>query len=198
MALQPPTPVPVTRRQFLRDGGRLAAMTGLGAFLGVAASRTGTGPSYVWQIDPAKCVYCGNCATACVLKPSAVKCVQSYEICGYCDLCTGFLRTDAPELGTAAEDQLCPFAAIKRTFIEDPYFEYEIDESACVGCARCVQGCSAYGNGSMFLQIRHDRCVNCNQCSIAAACPAMAIKRVSSDHPYLLKNQNPKSGDKNS
>jgi electron transport complex protein RnfB len=124
-----------------------------------------------------------------VLSPSAVKCVHAAAICGYCDLCTGFLRTEAPELGTAAEDQLCPFAAIKRTFIEDPYFEYEIDEKACVGCARCVQGCSSYGNGSLFLQIRHDRCVNCNQCRIAVQCPSQAISRVPAAHPYRIKTR---------
>ena len=29
----------------------------------------------------------------------------------------------------------------------------------------------------LFLQIRHDRCVNCNACSIADACPSRAIRR---------------------
>ena len=73
-------------------------------------------------------MYCGNCATACVLKPSAVKCVQSYAICGYCDLCTGYFVPEPNALNTGAENQLCPTAAIERKFIEDPYYEYNIDE----------------------------------------------------------------------
>jgi electron transport complex protein RnfB len=35
--------------------------------------------------------------------------------------------------------------------------------------------------------VRHDRCKNCNECSIAAACPSQAYKRVPADQPYLLK-----------
>lgn len=175
----------LSRRDLLRGCGILAVAGGAGAAMAHGAEPA----AQVWQIDPDRCSQCGRCATACVLSPSAVKCVHAAAICGYCDLCTGFLRTEAPELGTAAEDQLCPFAAIKRTFIEDPYFEYEIDESACVGCARCVQGCSAYGNGSMFLQIRHDRCVNCNQCRIAVECPSQAISRVPAAHPYRIKTK---------
>ena len=182
-----PTPSPVSRRQFLRDGGRLAGMTGLGAFLGLTASRIGAGQNYVWQIDPAKCVYCGNCATACVLKPSAVKCVQSYEICGYCDLCTGYFIPEPNALNTGAENQICPTAAIERKFIEDPYFEYNIKEDLCIGCARCVEGCTRFGNGSFYLQIRHDRCLNCNECAIARVCAGDAFGRVPANEPYVIK-----------
>jgi electron transport complex protein RnfB len=108
-------------------------------------------------------------------------------MCGYCDLCTGFFQPDAPDLNEGAENQLCPTGAIRRTFIEDPYFQYDIDEPLCVGCGKCVEGCAAFGNGSLFLQIRHDRCVNCNECAIAMACPAEAIRRVPASRPYLLK-----------
>lgn len=141
----------------------------------------------VWQLDPNKCVQCGNCALNCVLSPSAVKCVHAYDICGYCKLCGGYHQPNAKELNTAAENQLCPTSAIKRTFIEDPYYEYTIDEKLCIGCAKCVKGCTSFGNGSLFLQVRHDRCLNCNECAIAATCPADAFKRVPIDKPYLLK-----------
>lgn len=186
MSSTPTTPA-VTRRQFLRDGGRLAGMTGLGAFLGLAAARTGADKNYVWQIDPAKCVYCGQCATACVLKPSAVKCVQSYEICGYCDLCTGYFVPEPNALNTGAENQVCPTAAIERKFIEDPYFEYNIIEDLCIGCARCVEGCTRFGNGSFYLQVRHDRCLDCNECAIARVCAGDAFRRVPATNPYVIK-----------
>ena len=181
----------LTRRDLLRRGASAAGTFGLGVaaggFAGLAYRRGGE-PT-VWQLDPDRCVQCGNCATKCVLQPSAVKCVHAYAMCGYCQLCTGYFEPDAAELTTAAENQLCPLGAIRRTFIEDPYYEYTIDESLCIGCGRCVKGCEAFGNGSLFLQVRHDRCVNCNECAIAAACPADAYRRVPADQPYLLKTR---------
>src|SRR5512137_2628481 len=186
MDTKPKTDAPVTRRQFFRNGARLAAMTGLGALGGVIASRS-QAKTWVWQINPDKCVRCGNCATQCVLEPSAVKCVQSYAICGYCDLCTGYFVPEPNALTTAAENQVCPTAAIQRRFIEDPYYEYSIDENLCIGCAKCVEGCTRFGNGSFYLQIRHDRCVNCTECSIARTCPGDAFVRVPADQPYLLR-----------
>jgi electron transport complex protein RnfB len=178
---------PVSRRNFLRDGARLAAMTGVGTLLGVVTTRSSMAKPYVWQIDPAKCVRCGNCATACVLKPSAVKCVQIYAICGYCELCTGYFVPEPNALNTGAENQVCPTAAIQRRFIEDPYYEYIIDEALCIGCGKCVEGCTRFGNGSFYLQIRHDRCVNCNECSIARVCAGDAIRRVPANQPYVIK-----------
>jgi electron transport complex protein RnfB len=80
-----------------------------------------------------------------------------------------------------------PTGAIKRTFVEDPYYEYTIDKTLCIGCGKCVKGCNAFGNGSLFLQVQHDRCLNCNECSIAAACPSQAYSRVPVDKPYILK-----------
>ena len=180
--------MPVNRRQFLRDGARLLTLTALGGFAGVLASRT-QAQTLVWQIDPAKCVRCGNCATQCVLAPSAVKCVHAFVLCGYCQLCTGYFEPEPNALTTAAENQLCPTAAIQRSYVEDPYYEYTIDEHRCIGCAKCVEGCSRFGNGSLFLQIRHDRCVNCNECAIARSCPAEAIRRVPVAHPYRLKTE---------
>ena len=117
---------PLNRRQFLRDGARLTAMTGRGSLLGVSLGRT-SAKTTRWQIDPSKCVRCDQCATACVLEQSAVKCFHAHAICGYCQLCTGYFVPEPNELNTAAENQLCPTAAIRRTIVEDPYYEYVID-----------------------------------------------------------------------
>ena len=176
----------VTRRKFFRNGARLAAVTGLGTLAGVLTGHS-QAKTTVWQIDPAKCLRCDRCATHCVLEQSAVKCVHAHALCGYCQLCTGYFNPEPNDLTTAAENQLCPTAAIQRTFVEDPYYEYNIDEKLCIGCAKCVEGCNRFGNGSLFLQVRHDRCVNCNECSIAIGCPGDAFRRVPVDQPYLLK-----------
>ena len=161
-------------------------MTAVGAWVGVTAPRV-SAKTMVWQIDPAKCLRCGRCATECVLEQSAVKCVHTYALCGYCQLCTGYFVPEPNDLNTAAENQLCPTAAIKRTFVEDPYYQYIIDEKLCIGCAKCVEGCNRFGNGSLFLQVRHDRCLNCNECSIARGCPGDAFRRIPVDQAYLLK-----------
>ncbi len=177
----------VPRREFFRKSMRgvaVAAIAGTGGYL---ALRRAAKARDVWQLDPDKCTQCGKCATNCVLKPSAVKCVHAFAMCGYCNRCTGYFEPDAEELTTAAEHALCPVGAIKRTFIEDPYFEYEIDEALCIGCGKCVEGCRAFGNSSLFLQVRHDRCLNCNECSIAAACPAEAFSRVPAEQAYLYR-----------
>lgn len=201
-------PVP-DRRQFLAETLRYAALGTLGIIGGAAFAKryrmvqegkcVDSGlckecslfekcyKPQVWQIDPYKCVACGNCATYCVLEDSAVKCVQVYPICGYCKICFGFFEPEPYDINEGAENQLCPTGAIERKFIEDPYYEYNIDESLCIGCGKCVKGCNTFGNGSFFLQVRHDRCLNCNECSIAAACPSGAYVRVPADRPYLLK-----------
>jgi len=141
----------------------------------------------VWQLDATKCVQCGKCATTCVLNSSAVKCVHNFKLCGYCKLCFGFFQPGANKLTSAAENQLCPAGAIKRTYVDDPYYQYTIDESLCIGCGKCVKGCGSFGNGSLFLQVKHDRCVNCNECSIARNCPTQAFSRVPADKAYIWK-----------
>lgn len=183
----------ITRREVLGHGLRglvaLAAAGGLGAL--ALRGKATTAADTVWQIDPEKCTECELCATRCVLTPSAVKAVHAYAQCGYCELCFGFFEDNPNSMDTAAENQRCPTGAIKRSFVEDPYYQYVIDEPLCIGCAKCVKGCNAFGNGSLFLQVRHDRCVNCNQCAIATACPAQAFVRVPADQPYLLKGRGP-------
>ncbi len=154
------------------DGGRAAGSGGL---------RT------LWQIDPEKCTYCGKCSEMCVLHQSAVKCLHKSDICGYCDLCTGYFYPEPSNLDTAAENQVCPTGAIARRFVEEPYFQYAIDHDLCIGCAKCVEGCSKFGNGSLYLQIMHDRCLNCNECAIAVQCQSSAIIRVPEDRPYFYK-----------
>lgn len=174
------------RRDFIQGSIRLGLAIAIGG-LGGYTLKSSTKEKWIWQIDPFECTNCGRCATHCVLNPSAVKCVHAYDLCGYCDLCGGYLKPDANALDTGAENQLCPTAAIERKFIEEPYFEYIINEDLCIGCAKCVKGCSSFGNGSLQLQIRHDLCVNCNECAIARVCPSNAIKRVPADEPYLIK-----------
>ena len=189
-----------SRRDVLAGGMRGLALVGLAGATGWLWPRqpadAQTGPhgqpgQYVWQIDPAKCIACGRCATECVLDPSAVKCVHSFAMCGYCELCTGYFVPDPIALEPGPANQLCPTDAIVRECVEEPYFEYRINEEACIACGRCVKGCNAFGNGSLYLQIRHDRCVNCNECSIARVCPSGAIRRVPADQPYLLKETQP-------
>jgi len=179
---------PEERRKFLRTCGTLIASGSVLAVTGVLGGRTFSRETeYFWQIDPSKCTFCGRCETDCVLPMSAVKCVHAVRVCGYCDLCGGYYRANVKELNTAAENLMCPTGAIKRTFVEDPYFEYMIDESLCNGCGKCAKGCNAFGNGSLYLQIKQELCTNCNECSIRKVCPADAIQRVTISKTYDLK-----------
>ncbi|RKD89966.1 4Fe-4S dicluster domain-containing protein [Mangrovibacterium diazotrophicum] len=177
-----------SRREFIQKSMRIGLGVGLTAVGGLAAFRVHAEDS-VWQLDPFKCVACGRCADYCVMTPSAVKCVHAFDLCGYCDLCGGYLKPNSNARSTAAENQLCPTSAIRRKFVEEPYFEYEIEEDLCIGCGVCVKGCTAFGNGSLHLQVRHNLCVNCNECSIARVCPADAFQRVPASSPYLIKGE---------
>lgn len=182
----------IERRRFLSDGLRVVGMVAAGTTAGYLAGRQGGATETRWQIDPDKCIGCKNCATYCVLDESAVKCVQCYDMCGYCDICTGYLDPEYAGVDTAAENQLCPTGAIIRTLIEEKagqrFYEYTIDVPKCIGCGICVKGC-ALMNGSLYLQVMQDRCVNCNECAIAMACPSEAFRRVPRETPYLLKSQ---------
>jgi electron transport complex protein RnfB len=178
------------RREFMGDAARYVAVAATGSVAGFLVGRRGTAGETRWQIDPDRCVSCGNCATYCVLNESAVKCLQCFDMCGYCDICTGYFSPDYLELNTAAENQLCPTAAIERVFVEEKagqkFYEYTIRASLCIGCGKCVKGCGLM-NGSLYLQVMHDRCVNCNECSIATACPTQAFQLVPANRPYLMK-----------
>jgi electron transport complex protein RnfB len=187
---------PVPRREFLKTGVRAVfgvalALTGLKTALDALVP--GRRKDTVWQIDPHVCIHCGTCGKTCVLSPSAVKAVHAYDVCGYCDICGGYFSQTARIYTTGAENHLCPTGALTRTFVEDPFYQYVIEESLCVACAKCVRGCTAFGNGSLFLQIRHDRCANCNSCSCARGCPANAISRVPRSEPYILKRGAPRA-----
>ena len=181
---------PLGRRDFFRMLGTGLAGGSLLAGGGLAASKIRKTPaaSLYWQIDPEKCIQCGRCETDCVMPVSAVRCVHANKVRGYCDLCGGYYRTNAKELNTAAENLVCPTGAIQRKFIEDPYFEYTIDEDLCNGCGKCVKGCSSFGNGSLFLQVRQDLCLNCNECKIATACASGALTRVPYEQAYKMKD----------
>jgi len=202
----------IGRRQWLRDAARFVALGGIGTVAGwllykqraqAASGCPSSAPNcnecgqaagcrqpQVWQIDPNRCIACGRCQINCVLDLSAVKAVNCFALCGYCDNCTGYFPTADYVRNTGAENQLCPTGAIARKYIETqagvPYFEYTIDERLCIACGKCVVGCRLM-NGSLYLQVRHDRCLNCNECSIGAACPADAFRRVPAAAPQLLQ-----------
>jgi electron transport complex protein RnfB len=174
------------RRTFLERAAKGLSLFTLGGLGGKLVSDA-LGEQMVWQVDPAKCLQCGRCATHCVLTPSASRAVHQYGMCGYCRVCTGFFPTDPPALNEGAENQLCPVGAINRKFVEEPYFEYSITRDLCIGCARCVKGCTSYGNGSLFMQIQRDLCINCNQCAIALVCEGKAIHRIPASQQYQTK-----------
>jgi electron transport complex protein RnfB len=183
-----PKKSPEARRKFLRTCGTLIAGGSVLAVTGALSRKAFSRETeYFWQIDPSKCTFCGRCETDCVLPMSAVKCVHAVKVCGFCDLCGGYYRAHVKELDTAAENLMCPTGAIARNFVEDPYFEYSIDETLCNGCGKCAKGCNAFGNGSLYLQIKQDLCVNCNECTIRNVCPADAIQRVPIARVYDLK-----------
>lgn len=181
-------PAAESRRNMLRGAMRgvgIAALAAVGGTLlndGLKAEET------VWQINPHKCTECGKCETHCVVNPSAVKAVHAFGMCGYCDLCTAYFVPDPFDLREGAENHNCPTDAILRTYIEEPYYEYKIKQENCVGCAKCVDGCRTYGNGSMHLQIQQDICVDCDSCSIDNACPSDAFVKVPASNPYMFKD----------
>ncbi|MBT3210346.1 MAG: ferredoxin [Bacteroidetes bacterium] len=173
----------LSRRDFINRSVRVSAFIGLGG-LGAILFKNNVSGETIWQLDASKCIQCGRCATDCVLAQSAVKCMHVYDMCGYCDLCGGYFRTEVKDLTTAAENQLCPTRAIERKFVEEPFFEYKIDEKLCIACGKCVAGCGAFGNGSLQLQVNPDICTNCNQCSIAKNCPTDSFQKVPVNKPY--------------
>ena len=179
---------PIERRKFLNTCGKVIAGGSILSLFGLSYRKTAVKEAeYFWQIDPQLCTFCGRCETDCVLPTSAVKCVHAVKVCGYCDLCGGYYRANVKELNTAAENLMCPTGAIQRKFVEEPYFEYTIIENLCNACGKCAKGCNAFGNGSLYLQIKQDLCKHCNECQIAKVCPADAVKRVTISEAYDYK-----------
>jgi len=183
------TPNP-TRRQFFLGLGRLI---GVAALAGVAARvlRGGNPESefiqpphrYGWQINPDACIQCDLCEKTCVRRPSAVKVVNDQKKCSNCVACYGHLcDLKTPSGLIASTDKLvCPHQALQRTHFSgglDGAYLYTIDADRCTGCAKCARECNIHGSKSMFLIIRPDLCLGCNECAIARVCPGKAIERV--------------------
>jgi electron transport complex protein RnfB len=179
-----------SRRNFLRICGHAAGATALAA----AALRIFSPPAqeaefiaqarrFAWQIDPEKCRYCGVCETACVRRPSAVKALNDQKKCSNCVVCYGHiknLKIDSDKIDSEGK-RVCPHDAVLRKHFcggIDGMFLYSQDHALCTGCAACVKKCIEHGTKSMFLAIRPDLCLGCNECAIAVACPHQAIERI--------------------
>ena len=175
-----------TRRQFIDRSFRIIGFGGIGAAAGLL-TRSASGNA-VFQVDPFKCTACDLCRTSCVLSLSAVKAVNDFDKCGYCMLCPAYMDvTSLPDDRGIPTGKVCPQDALKRRVVgridvEDPnnnYYEYFVDETRCDGCGKCVKACKPpAGNGSLRLEIRFSRCVECNECAIQIACPDSAIVRL--------------------
>lgn len=175
-----------TRRQFFDRTFRIAGFVTLGAAAGKLATRAAA--DTVYQVDPNKCLTCDLCRTTCVLTHSAVKAVNDFDKCGYCMLCPAYYDvTSVPDRQGIPLGKVCPRDALKRKVVgevdeSDPnnnYYEYFVDETLCDGCGRCIKACfPPAGNGSLRLEIRYDRCLECNSCAIQVVCPDLAIVRV--------------------
>jgi electron transport complex protein RnfB len=148
----------------------------------------------VWQVDASRCVNsrlgeggeaCALCTTSCVVALSAVRAVNEFGKCGRCNICPAYFNiTSAVDEKGLPSEKLCPRDAIARKPIgkidpEDPannFYEYVIDEEKCDGCGKCVMKCKEpLGLGSIVLRVRYNRCVDCNMCAIARACPKDAL-----------------------
>ncbi len=174
-----------TRRQFLKGCARAAGVAAVGAAAFKLTARADS--DKVWQLNPDLCQTCGRCATRCVLKQSAVRAVNNFKECGYCYICPAYFDATSNERPDGTFDELvCPRNAMRRRLVGTPdpadpnnnYYEYTIDLEKCNGCGRCVARCKpSAGNGALHLEVRHDLCRDCNQCSIAASCPSGAYYR---------------------
>jgi len=140
---------------------------------------------YGWQINPDKCTYCGLCATACVRAPSAVKAVNDQKKCSNCVVCYGHIHDrDLPSDRIDRDGRrVCPRDAVCRAALAgglDGAYLYTVKCEQCDGCGKCALECNLHGSRSMFLIIRPDLCLGCNDCSIARVCEAGAVERVQS------------------
>jgi Na+-translocating ferredoxin:NAD+ oxidoreductase subunit B len=175
-----------SRRQFFDLSFRILGLAGIGGAAGLLVKRAAG--NAVFQVDPARCVACDLCRTSCVLSHSAVKAVNEFTKCGYCQLCPAYFDvTSQPDEMGLPTGKVCPQDALKRRVVgkidtEDPnnnYYEYIIDEALCDGCGKCVKACKPpAGNGSLRLEVRYNNCVECDACAIQRVCPENAIVRI--------------------
>jgi Na+-translocating ferredoxin:NAD+ oxidoreductase subunit B len=174
------------RRQFFERSFRIVGLAGIGTATALLTRRAAS--NTVFQVDPSRCIGCDLCRTSCVLSHSAVKAVNEFTKCGYCQLCPAYfdVASQPDEMGLPT-GKVCPQDALKRRVVgkidtEDAnnnYYEYTIDESLCDGCGKCVKACKPpAGNGSLHLQVRYNRCLECDACAIQRACPESAIVRI--------------------
>jgi electron transport complex protein RnfB len=179
-----------SRRNLLRRGSQLLGATALSAIAfrifsppSEDADFIAQGRRFAWQIDPDLCTSCGLCETSCVRKPSAVKALNDPKKCSNCVVCYGHItdkNIDSDKIDTSGE-RVCPVDAVKRINFSgglDGMFLYEQDSKICIACGGCTKNCNERGTKSMFLAIRPDLCLSCNDCSIANACPENAIERI--------------------
>ncbi len=183
----------LSRRRAIGRVARGAAVTGIGLTAGFLVKKAEG--QVVWQIDAAKCVnsrlgefgvkVCDLCVKECVVTQSAVRAVNEFSKCGRCCVCPSYFNVkSAVGRDGLPSEKLCPRDAIQRKPIgeadpNDPannFYEYVIDEVKCDGCGKCVMACKEpAGLGSIVLRVRHDLCVNCNNCAISTACPKDAL-----------------------
>jgi Na+-translocating ferredoxin:NAD+ oxidoreductase subunit B len=175
-----------SRREFFDRSLRIVGIAGLGGAAIMLTRRAAS--NTVFQVDPSRCVSCDLCRTSCVLSQSAVKAVNDFAKCGYCQLCPAYydVASQPDDLGLPT-GKVCPQDALKRRIVgkvdeEDPnnnYYEYIIDEALCDGCGKCVKACKPpAGNGALRLEVRYNNCVECDACAIQKACPESAIVRI--------------------
>jgi electron transport complex protein RnfB len=186
----------MTRRDVLTKAVRGTVLLALGGGAGFLVKKAHA--QVVWQIDAARCVNsrlgevgveaCNLCTIECVVALSAVRAVNEYSRCGRCNICPAYfdINSAVDEKGLPSV-KLCPRDAITRKCIgradpEDPannFYEYVIDEEKCDGCGKCVMKCKEpLGLGSIVLRVRYNKCVNCNRCAIARACPKEALMQI--------------------
>lgn len=182
--------MPDSRRNFLRIAGQVgggAALLGaMARICSPAADDAVFIPQkrrFAWQIDPDKCLSCGTCEIACVRKPSAAKAINDPKKCSNCVVCYGHIKNKhiASELIDSEGERICPHdAVLRKNFCGgiDGMFLYSHNHANCTGCATCVKHCNEEGTGSMFMIIRPDLCLGCNECAIAVSCPHDAIERI--------------------
>lgn len=184
-----------TRREVLGHAARGLALSGLGGVTGLLWLKAHA--TNAWAINAGKCINsqlgavgvepCQRCATDCVLSLSAIRAVNEFSRCGRCYVCPAYFKiTSAVGVDGLPSEKVCPRDAIQRQPIgwidpDDPannFYEYTIDEALCNGCGLCVMECKEpAGLGSVRLEVRHDVCLDCNRCSIAAVCPEDAYDK---------------------